>query len=348
METQIKKAPYFEKLKELLEGKKKAAIFTHPAPDPDALGSMVSIEWLFQKLGIETDLFCSGVISHPQNRAFVNLLDPLILDCDEFNYEDYDLKILVDAVPSNAGINQEIEFDLVIDHHKDTNGYKALKINLKAGSACATVVNIIENFGMFFEDDNDNDSRVATALLVGIATDTENMMSDDTTEYEFNAWSKLFPFRDPIIIKQIVNFERPKIWVEIAASAVSKVKIEDGIGVVGLGIIPSKHRDLIADMAQHMLSWEDINTAVVFAIIDGDRIEGSVRSNSPSMSVPGLCEALGGRYGSGGGKLNKGAYRYELAGASIEEEEEAETKNMVWDLFNRKEVERIFRLIKSK
>jgi nanoRNase/pAp phosphatase (c-di-AMP/oligoRNAs hydrolase) len=209
-------------------------------------------------------------------------------------------------------------------------------------------MDIITSLDFTFSDDNDTDSRVATALLVGIATDTENLMSDDTTEYEFRAWSQLFPFRDSIAMKQIVNFERPKTWIEMRAEAVSKARIEEGVGVVGLGVLPAKHRDLVADMAQYMVSWEDINTAVVFAVVDGNRIEGSVRSNSPSVSVPALSDALGGRHGKGGGKPNKGAYRYDLAGASIEEDDDEQTKNMAWDLFNEKETKRIFRLIRSK
>jgi hypothetical protein len=174
-------------------------------------------------------------------------------------------------------------------------------------------------------------------------------MADDTTEYEFDAWSQLFPYRDPLALKAIVNFERPKFWVEAESNAVSKVKVEDGIGVVGLGVIPAKHRDMIADMAQNMISWEDVNTAVAFAVVEGDKIVGCVRTNSASMTVPSLCSALGGKYGSGGGKRGgKGAYQYELAGASIDEDDDVETIEMTWSLLNQKETARIFRLIRNK
>ena len=245
--------------------------------------------------------------------------------------------------------NSEIKFDLVIDHHKESiNNFEGIYINLKAGSACATVYDLIENLELKFDEDNQFDSKVATAMMIGITTDTEFLMSDDCSDYEFIAWSRLFPFRDSLLLKQIINFERPKFWIDSKAVACSKAVVEESIGVVGMGLIPSKHRDMIADMADEMVTWEDINTAVVFALVDGNRIEGCVRTKASAISVPSLCQDLGGKYGKGGGKLGKGAYRYDLAGACIDEDEDEEIKQKYWELFENKEIKRVFKIIRNK
>jgi hypothetical protein len=339
---------YLEKFKCFLEGKsKKIAIFTHPFPDPDAIASMMGLKWLFSKNSIYCDLFYSGSISHPQNRSMVNLLDP-DLKLLEYYDNSYDLKILVDAPPSNAGA-PDVNFDIVIDHHKDSpNNFDGLYINLKAGSTCATIYSIIEDLGFKFDEDNQFDIKVATAMMIGITTDTEFLMSDDCSDYEFNAWSKLFPFKDSLLLKQIINFERPKFWIDSKATACSKAIVEESVGVVGMGIIPAKHRDMIADMADEMVTWEDVNTAVVFALVDGNRIEGCVRTIASSVSVPSLCQDLGGKYGKGGGKLGKGAYRYDLAGASLEEDDDEDIKHKSWSLFESKEIKRVFKIIRNK
>lgn len=337
-----------DKFQELLKNSvEKVAIFTHPYPDPDALGSMMGLKWLFGKFGIPTDLFYTGTISHPQNRSMVNLLDPELISVEKYNICNYNLNIAVDCIPENAGVpNDDFKFDIVIDHHKEVpKNFDGLFINFKAGSACATIYSIIEYLGLEFEE---NDFRVATAMMIGITTDTEFLMSDDCSEYEFNAWSKLFPFRDPLLLKQIVNFERPKFWTESKALACSEATVEDSVGVVGMGMIPSKHRDMIADMADEMVTWEDVNTAIVFALVDGNRIEGSVRTKASSVSVPTLCQELAGKFGKGGGKLGKGAYRYDLAGASLDEEEDDDVKKKAWNLFDDKEKKRIFRIIRNK
>jgi nanoRNase/pAp phosphatase (c-di-AMP/oligoRNAs hydrolase) len=276
----------------------------------------------------------------------VNLLDLELIPVE--NYVDSNsLKITVDCIPENAGApSGKFKFDVVIDHHKDMpKNFDGLYVNFKAGSACATIYSLIEFLGLEFEE---GDYKVATAMMVGITTDTEFLMSDDCSEYEFNAWSNLFPFRDPLLLKQIINFERPKFWTDSKAIACSAATVEDSIGVVGMGVIPSKHRDMIADMADEMVTWEDVNTAVVFALVEGNRIEGSVRTKASSISVPALCQDLAGKFGKGGGKLGKGAYRYDLAGSSLDEDEDEEIKKKTWELFEQKETKRVFRIIRNK
>ena len=343
---------YTTKLKKLLDTTKpkKVAIFTHCNPDPDAIGSMMGLQWMFNKFEIESDLFYLGEFAHPQNQAMVNLLDPGLLRTNHYDSGLYDFRALLDTVPSHAGYEGHLDFDLVIDHHKEPveADFKGLFINIKAGSACGTVCGLISKLGLEFEPDVEVDSRVATALMVGIATDTDNLMSIDSTDHEFSAWSKLFQYRNISALTKIINWERPKLWVDIEAEAAKSSQIVEGVAVVGLGIIPKKHRDIIADMASQMIQWENVSTAVAFAVVDGDRIEGSVRSKNASINVSLTCKELGQeRSGSGGGKLGKGAYSYDLAGASVSDDDDDETKQKTWDLFNDKERKRILRIIKN-
>lgn len=338
----------------------KVAIFTHAFPDPDAIGSIMALEWLFQKFGIESQGFFDGEISHPQNMVMTNLLDPNMCHVQEFKKDEFDMCVVVDTIPINAGLplvkdekdekkekKMEITFQLVIDHHRDlpNGGFNGVCVNLKAGSCCGTIYHIIEKLGLKFEYDNDNDSRVATAIMVGISTDTENLMSDDATKFEFDAWAALFEYRDVEALKKIVHFPKPKFWIEHKAAAVEAATVDGGLGVVGLGIIPAVHRDMIADMADEMITWQDCQTAIAFAIVEGDRIEGCVRSRNASVMVPLLCKELGGKHGNGGGKLGKGAYKYNLGGAGFDDDEDDETKNRLWSVFNEKEIKRVIRCV---
>jgi nanoRNase/pAp phosphatase (c-di-AMP/oligoRNAs hydrolase) len=351
-----------ENLKSLIEkategGKKhiKVALFTHNCPDPDALGSMMGMAHLLYKTwGIESDLFYAGEISHPQNNAINNLLDPQLKRAkEEYKAELYALNILCDTIPSNAGVaDHKIEFDVVIDHHKElpNGGFTGLIIHMKTGSCCAIVYKLMECLckPAVFDDDNDNDSKVATAMIAGIVTDTEYMVSDDSTELEFDAFSKMFPFRHSNFLKQIVFFKKPKFWIDVKATAATEAVVDDeGYAIVGLGLIPEKQRDLIADMAEEMVTWASVETAIAFAVVGGERIEGSVRSLNASISVSEFCKKLGSRHGVGGGKMGKGAYRYSLAGMSIDPDEDEETKRKTWDLIKEKETKRISRMIKK-
>lgn len=335
----------------------KVALFTHQCPDPDAVGSMMGVSWLINKLcHAECHLYYAGEVSHPQNNAICNLLDPQLKKVkDEYlGDKEYDLRILCDTIPSNAGVGEhKVVFDLVIDHHKDlpNGGYNGMVMHMKTGACCSIIFKLIECLcknDNWFEDDNDADSKVATAMIAGIVTDTEYMMSDDSTELEFEAFSQLFPFRNSNFLKQIVFFKKPKFWIDTKASASAEAVVDDeGYAIVGLGLIPEKDRDLIADMAEEMVSWASVETAIAFAVVGGERIEGSVRSLNASISVSEFCKKLGFRYGVGGGKMGKGAYRYSLAGMSIDPDEDEETKRKTWELIREKETKRIARTIKK-
>ena len=338
----------------LEKGSAKVCIFSHTAPDPDAIASFMSLKWLLERHfeNVEVDCYYDGCVSHPQNLRMVNLLDPdLKVIEDSLDPQIYDLRISVDTVPLHACCPKNTNFDLVIDHHKEipNGGFKGLFLNLKAGSCCSTIYQLIKEFGLAFEEDNDRDSKVVTALLVGIITDTDYQTSDDTTEFEHSAYAELFEFRNPAALKQICRFKQPREWVQARASTAEKAhdRIKDGVLVHGIGLISASNRDLIAAVADEMLSWESVETAVCFGIIDGNRVEGSIRSSNAALNVPILCKELGDQYGGGGGKLGKGAYHFDLGSLSLDQDSEDSCKEKLWECINDRELKRLHRLIKK-
>jgi nanoRNase/pAp phosphatase (c-di-AMP/oligoRNAs hydrolase) len=357
----------FEAWQEALDDKK-VAIFTHKIPDPDAVGSIMGLGWLFKKLGIEAEGFYEGLISHPQNVAMCNLLDPNMRPLEEYSsvpHDEFGGWIMVDCVPDsdNAGtplVGQSpgtstggIKFNVIIDHHKSPpNGnFRGLYINLKNGSCCGTICSLIKHYGFEFQNDNDYDSKVATALMVGIATDTDNLLADSCTEHEFDGYWRLFEFRHANAMKEIIRFKRPKFWIDRKAQASKDATIdEDGIAVVGVGLLSDKHFNLIADVADEMISWASVETAICFAVVDGKSIVGSVRSINASLDMNAFCAKLGfkeKKVGGGGGREGKGSYRYSMEGLAIEEDEDDDIRQEMWATINKKETKRIIRMLKS-
>ena len=335
----------------------KIAIFTHPSPDPDAIGSQMGLAWLLRKAyeNIEVDCYFDGHVSHPQNQRMCNLLDPDLKLCTFCNIDSYDFKICVDTIPAHASCPENTNYDLVVDHHKEIpNGtFKGLYLNLKAGSSCSTIYQMIKSHGLKFEEDNDADSKVATALLVGIITDTEYQTSDDTIDLDHEAYRDLFEFRNSTALKQITRYKQPREWVQARAVVALKAHdlIKDGILIHGIGFITTNNRDLIAAVADEMLSWENVETAVAFAVVDGERIEGSIRSSNAALAVPTLCKELGCQYGAdcggGGGKLGKGAYHYSLGSCSSDGEMDESIKDKLWEFVNEREIKRLYKIIKK-
>lgn len=330
---------------------KTAAIFSHRCPDPDAIGSMMGMKWLLQKVyGLDSKLYYDGEVAHPQNVSMDTLLEPGLIRAKEgYNSDEHCVRILVDTIPANAGTGgHKIPFDLVIDHHRDLPlDYSGLLIHRKAGSCAGIVYDLIKNLvdqDNWFDDEIDGDTKVATALIAGIVTDCMHLMADDTTELERHAFNELFEYRNSASLHKIVFFKRPKLWIDKKAHGCSEADVDgEGYAIVGLGIIPTSQRDLIADMADEMISWSTVETAIAFGVVGGDRIEGCIRSLNASVNVPELCKKLAGK-GSGGGKHGKGAYRIDLSPV-FDPDEEHEEIEVAWNSLKARETKRIRRLI---
>lgn len=329
------------------------ALFTHSVPDPDAIGSLMGLSWLIKKINenVEVDCYYDGKISHPQNQRMVNLLDPNLKIYQEEEEITFDIAIALDCIPSNAFPLLNINFDLVIDHHKEhpDSSFKGYYLNPKNGSCCSIIYQLIKQSSFSFEEDNDLDSKVATALIIGIVVDTEYQTSDDTTDMDHKSYAELFEFRDPVALKQITKYKQPRDWVQARSDVAQKAhdRIKDGVLIHGVGFIKSINRDLLAIIADEMLSWEGVETSVVFAIVDGNKVEGSVRSTNAALGVPSICKELGGQYGSGGGKLGKGAYHFDIGSLSVDNDVEEDTKNKLWECLNDRELKRIFKIVKK-
>jgi len=74
-----KVAQCYSDFQKLVEERKEqgcpAAIFSHTCPDPDAIASMMGMQWLLQRaFDLDSTLYYAGEVSHPQNGAVVNLL----------------------------------------------------------------------------------------------------------------------------------------------------------------------------------------------------------------------------------------------------------------------------------
>lgn len=334
-----------------LDGKKKVALFSHSTPDPDAVGSMRGMQYLLGYMyGLESDCFYDGEISHPQNKATVQLLDTHLVKVEQYEPDQYVLNILVDTIPINAGVGKhEIKFDIVIDHHKELpNGnFNGLLIHHHTGSCCGIIYDLLREAKVPFNDEDEETIKIASSLMIGVITDTDHCMSQDTTFRDFRAQQELFELRDADAVRKIVRFNRPMSWVKLKGVAINEAVIDQGVAVVGLGLLEYEQRDVIADIASDMLTWSNVQTSVVFALFGGERIEGSVRTNDDTIEIHALCGKIAGKHGQGGGKSCKGGYKKSLGCMQLDIDEDDALKDKMWGVVKDREIKKIFKLIKK-
>jgi nanoRNase/pAp phosphatase (c-di-AMP/oligoRNAs hydrolase) len=296
----------------------------HDNPDPDALGSALGILSILKKNNIEGKIYFSGEISHPQNKTLVNVLNIQTKKIDE---KINGVNICVDCTEINSCASAA---DFVIDHHRNKTESKQKIIDPNYGSCSAIIYNLIKEEINFEEDSN-----LATALMIGIKTDTNDLMIN-VSDNDFKAYKGLLNYCDKELLQKIMNYPLPKYLYEKRQilHKENNSQEDNGIFVGGVGFISSSQRDSIAILAEEYMRMESVTTSVIFAITDKHFLEISVRSANISLDVGEWVKKI--FNGFGGGKLG-------AAGAKIPLHffADMEDKELFWDLTRKQMFRRV-------
>lgn len=342
---------FITKKLEVPEEIRRAAIFTHPQPDLDGIGSMMGIRFLLNNFyGIETDCFYGGDVSHPQNKIAVQLLDPHLIPAKKYNPDLYSVNILVDTIPTRVGAgNNNVNWDIIIDHHKElpaTDNFDGLLLHHHSGSASGIVHDLLSDHGVEWDMSSEEHVKVATAIWAGVITDTDFCTKADTTSRDFNTQQSMFDIANSSHVRKIVRYNWPMSWVKLLGLAITDHENHDGLAIVGLGLLKSDQYHALAAIADHMLSWgANVHTAIAFGLFDGKYISGCLRTNDDTVEVHDLCRSLGGDHGEGGGKVFSGRYTKPLGAFSFDLDEAGDFLSRWWSLQKERETAKILKVL---
>lgn len=306
MRTNLKKN--IDKIKEFVEEVKESGeevnIITHAAPDPDAVGSALGIKLLLSFYDIDSNIYYSGDISHPQNKTIVNILSIPISKYN--NGEPGGVNVCVDCTESNSIATNPL---LVVDHHRGDSSAKYKIIDSSYGANATLVWEILKESGIEISSEH---SATYTALLLGIRTDTNDLVSENMSKNDFVAYQELLELADKDSLQKAMNYPLPRYLYErrMALHEEGNSTEANGVFVGGIGFIPTDQRDVIAILAEEYTRMESVQTAVIFAITGKKHLEVSIRTHLVSLDVNQMCKDLFGDFG--GGKSNAGAAKIPL------------------------------------
>jgi len=291
----------------------------HATPDPDAIGSALGLAWLIKKeTGAIADIFHEGVISHPENRSLMNVLNLSfkggIKEYQAKEDSPYALTFCVDTTERNLGTEELLNPDGVIDHHReklDEDDYKFV-YNKQVGSCATLIYDLIEGspHSMVIDDEIQ-----ATALLFGIITDTQNLLSDNLTDADIKAFMYFRERANSQKIAEIKSYPIPSYFFDYEATASdedNKVEV-NGALISFIGSINEQRRDVIAYLSERLLRKEGIDTTVIVAVV-GTELQASIRSRKVSLDVNEFAkkvfgmEYAGGKRGIGGATVPMGYF----------------------------------------
>lgn len=339
-----------ESMKETLKSiESDVSILIHNFPDPDAISSSLGISHYLKNLGKKVrGIYYTGEISHPQNRSMLTLLNLNLINHEEEPIDKSSKVILMDTNNVGDNSNQPLvcsnDYDIiaVFDHHKGKHPKEA-KVDYRSVGATASIVwDYLKDVPSVYE--GDEGKTLATALVVGISTDTDFLMSDNTTSLDFDAYQDLLTKTDKQKLNSIVKYPLPPYLFDLRQRAFSddNRRIEEATIVSGLGIISPSKRDALPIIAEESLRMSGITTSVVFAVIE-DFLDLSVRSKDITLDVGSFLQKI---FSVGGGKQGAGRARIPLGYLKMDGPLEYNEK--LWELIKETTFSKVFSRIKGE
>lgn len=324
---------------EFLEKYDRFAIFVHNFPDPDAIGSALGVKRLLQSIkSAQVRIYGKG-LSHPQNKTMVNSLNITLYDPEEFVAEcptDESLachigRIFVDFNGRNNNFScNSIKPEWVIDHHIDKKAVENEPgLDLRPYGACASIVcDYLQTYNVELKLDDPADSGVATALMLGIMTDTKNMVTEQVTESDWEAFRYLHSKCDREKLNHIINYELPDAFYDLMQKAGEKHITVGSLVVINLGYLSESNRDAIPYIADLWERHKGKDTVLVFGVIDKS-ISASARVKKGAIKANDLVRGV---FGDGGGHSEKAGAKIDLGW--LDPKALKETKDKLLDVFS--------------
>ena len=341
-----------EKFKEYIisENPGKIGIVMHHTPDPDSMGAALGVLKLINTWNEEAkcSILYDGEISHSQNKTMVNVLGinmTKVSDVDEGVDNLFDCYVTVDATPERCPIPKDVNVIMTIDHHRVDSAIPKIKDIRAVGSTSSIIWEYLSEENIVLDKNNESDAIVATALLMGIKTDTSDLVSENVTDLDFEAYKSLMGSVNRRNLSSIINYPIPPYHFEIRSKLDQKenTKEDNGVFVGGVGYLSNTKRDALAMMADERSKVEGIETAFVFAIV-GENIDVSVRSVGLSVDVNALCQKIFGKQYAGG-KMGAGGAKIPLGFLSIDYEMDESIKEKVWESVKSIMIHKIFHVM---
>lgn len=304
-----------EKLITLLRSYKSVLIYIKGSPDPDAIASSYALHCICSLFGAKSEIVAERELSLEQNRQFVRMLSiPARFGVELKSSSGYDSYAVLDHQSADIpGITGKIPCIIHIDHHESENEDIDVHLSIldrSAGSVSTIMTLIIQDFSDKF--DMAVLSKVCTALIFGIHTDTDNLSY--ATESESEAIRFLEKFADPVLRKKFSGSMPSKKTLNIASRAMLSYTIYKDWLIAGAGYVDSSDRDSVALAADIILRKKTAETVVVFAIVENREkrrlsLQASMRSTDPGINLNDIIKEI---TEEGGARKFKGAYQINL------------------------------------
>lgn len=310
------------------------AVVMHDNPDPDAIASALALVRIAAAVGVEAEPCYYGEISHQENQALVNLLSLDLTNLDpDADLSGYGGFALVDhSRPGiNDGLPEDLEVDIVIDHHPPRAPIEAEFADLRSDAGATSTV-LTDYFDRF---DVDLDETIATALLYGIRVDTDDYTREASIA-DFEAAATLLPHADTSVLERVEQPSVSQETMDVISRAIRNRERHGTALVTSAGRIAD--RDALAQAADRLVKMEGITVVFVYGIMN-DTVFASARSRSSDLDLGETVRVAFDPIGSAGGhaemagaQIPLGVIGHPMADEDGDVDVEVDVDEVIWDL----------------
>ena len=316
-------------------------------PDPDAISSALAYRTMAEEFDIEVDIVYEGRISHQENLALVHILSiDLIRFTEALPLDRYDGAVYIDNQGTTTRLTDRLtELGIpaiaVIDHHAPQGILHPEFADVRPVGAAATILTDYLRSEEIVTLDPDRQAHInlATSLVHGLRTETNGLVRAGADE--LLAASYLSRLMDPELLESIMQVQRSHGTMDVIETALSDRHVKGGFSIAGVGYLRHADRDAVPQAADFLMTEENVHTAIVYGIVQGEgereQVVGSVRTGKVTLDVDQfLKSALGSDFRGrhyGGGRERAGGF--EIPVGFLEGTHDPEHMRLKWDTFNR-------------
>ena len=309
MEATSQTQQSLQQLCQAFTGRKRLAILTHNNPDPDALASAMALRFLIaQQCHVRPKIYFSGFLSRVENRTMVSLLHIPARRIDPRQPPRPAGWVLVDTQPgaTNHSLPPSATLLGAVDHHPVRRATRKLPFSMLDTAVGATSTILTE---LLAAADLRPSPRLASALFLGIKTDTGNLLRSATGR-DLSAFCWLFPRIRPRLVSRIEEAPWDRSHYLMLNRALDHARLHGPVLFTSLGT--TRTSEPVAEIADYFARFEEVGWVIVGAWC-ADDFYISVRSARGRRDAGAVLQKVAGRYGSAGGHKRQAAARLELA-----------------------------------
>lgn len=296
-EVATKSAEKWQKLLQLLAGKRSLLIVMQDNPDPDSIAAATALRRLANAhFDIQCSIAYGGVIGRAENRALAAYLGLNFRRIAEVDVSKYDATALVDTQPGtgNNSLPPDRTPDIVIDHHPLQKATRAAPFNdvrSRYGAVSTILYQYLRETGI------EPDPPLATALLYAIRTDTQDLGRQACQE-DVEAVGALYPLANARMLSAIQRGRVKPEYFQVLHHGLEHARVYENCILCPLHEVHSP--DMAGETADLLMRHEGIEWVITCAF-HAEKMWISLRTSQSDANAGETMARIVRGIGTGGG-----------------------------------------------